>query len=380
MYNQKINIMRFSKYCLVMMVWLLGLGTASAHVPVGGKKAKPSQSQAQQASYRMDCDIAERQIDLDVNNVRARLTTGGDLWWNGGNGRYIVPKIPEGSGLTEVAAIFAGAVWLGGFDPGGNLKVACQTYGHFSGNSDFWPGPLTDEGQVGPDTCVNWDAFFTVTGDDVEQHRQNWQQALAEGRDELDPSEIPEAIKGWPALGNEFFFDIHGFRLPSDNKGFNGLAGFWDVGGIVGIYEPQFGDFPIVEVRGCPKDGNEPKTFPDLMQFCIYNDAGGIHTETNGDAIQMEVQLQAFAFETSDQLNDATFYRYRLINRAIEDIDSTYFAMWVDADLGCHLDDYVGCDTSRSLGLYLQCGRPWTENRIVTIVEQESLPTARIFQ
>jgi hypothetical protein len=38
-----------------------------------------------------------------------------------------------------------------------------------------------------------------------------------------------------------------------------------------------------------------------------------------------------------------------LINRAIEPIDSTYFAMWVDADLGCDLDDYVGCDTSRSL-------------------------------
>ncbi len=44
-----------------------------------------------------------------------------------------------------------------------------------------------------------------------------------------------------------------------------------------------------------------------------------------------------------------TFQRYKLINRAIEDIDSTFFAMWSDPDLGCYTDDYVGCDTSRSL-------------------------------
>jgi hypothetical protein len=63
----------------------------------------------------------------------------------------------------------------------------------------------------------------------------------------------------------------------------------------------------------------------------------------------MEIQVQAFAYGTNDQINDMTFQRYKLINRAIEDIDSTYFAMWVDPDLGCYTDDYVGCDTTRSL-------------------------------
>jgi hypothetical protein len=46
-----------------------------------------------------------------------------------------------------------------------------------------------------------------------------------------------------------------------------------------------------------------------------------------------------------------TFQRYKLINRAIESIDSTFFAMWVDADLGCYTDDYVGCDTLRSMAI-----------------------------
>jgi len=48
-------------------------------------------------------------------------------------------------------------------------------------------------------------------------------------------------------------------------------------------------------------------------------------------------------------LNNMTFQRYKLINRAISTIDSCYFAMWVDPDLGCSSDDYIGCDTSRSL-------------------------------
>ena len=42
----------------------------------------------------------------------------------------------------------------------------------------------------------------------------------------------------------------------------------------------------------------------------------------------MEVQVQAFAYSTNDELNDMTFQRYKLINRARTDIDSTYFAMW----------------------------------------------------
>ena len=34
-----------------------------------------------------------------------------------------------------------------------------------------------------------------------------------------------------------------------------------------------------------------------------------------------------------------TFQRYKLINRAIEPIDSTFFAMWVDLDLSAIPDD-----------------------------------------
>ncbi|HRG65481.1 MAG TPA: hypothetical protein PLV12_06735, partial [Saprospiraceae bacterium] len=73
------------------------------------------------------------------------------------------------------------------------------------------------------------------------------------------------------------------------------------------------------------------------------------HRLTAGDAIQMEVQVQSFAYATNDEINDMSFYRYKLINRADSDIIDCYFAMWVDPDLGCYSDDYTGCDVGRSL-------------------------------
>ena len=113
-----------------------------------------------------------------------------------------------------------------------------------------------------------------------------------------------------------------------------------------GIYEPHLGEYPIIDIRGCEELEIAPQ-YGDQMIFWIYNDAGGIHSESGSDNnIQMEVQVQAFAYETNDEINNMTFYRYKLINRALDQIDSCYFAMFVDPDLGCHLDDYIGCDTS----------------------------------
>lgn len=333
-------------FCLLLL-WMTGHVISLAHVPPSTSKNNTTNSSKDKANYRMDCASAQAQMDMSVNNVRARLTTGGDLWWNGVNeAKYIIPNEDPEAGTPEKASIFAGGVWLGGIDPGGSLKLACQTYGRSEGNHEFWPGPLTDIGTTNPDTCVYWDRFFKVTNTSVQQHRANWEAAVAEGRTELSPEEIPEEVRGWPGFGNDFFFDVHGFDLPGPGNGFNGLAGFWDQGGIPGVYEPHLGDFPAVNIRSCDEI---PRSFPDEMIFWIYNDAGGIHANSFGDPIRMEVQVQSFAFATSDEINDMSFYSYRLINRAVERIDSTYFAMWVDPDLGCFTDDYVGADTSRSL-------------------------------
>ena len=148
------------------MLTLLALGiftVASAHINPAQPHEAPSNRDNNTVNFRENCDNAVLQIDQAINNVRARLTTGGDVWWDGDDGRYVVPKVP--AGVPEVSSIFAGAVWLGGVDPAGNLKVAAQTFGRARGNFDFFTGPIDpDDGTTTQEVCANWDRFFRVLG------------------------------------------------------------------------------------------------------------------------------------------------------------------------------------------------------------------------
>ena len=322
--------MRIHKLSIMLLLALLA-GQAWAHVP---KSRAPKPKPAGVQNRTEVCANSEAQIDQEINNVRARLLAGGDCWWDFTDGRYIVPKVEPGSGRPEVSSIFAASVWLGGLDPGGNLKLACQDYRTGANPSnDFWPGPLDENGNTDRPICKNWDVHFRVTGADIEKHLTN----LREGR--TGATDIPRSIKGWPSKGNPYFIEVWGFDLPVTTQG---LAGFYDKDEDE-LYDPLKGDYPSIEIRGCPLD-----RYPDEMIFWIYNDQGGgaPHTVTNGKTIQMEVQVQAFGYKTNDELNDMTFQRYKLINRATESIDSTFFALWIDADLGCAYDDYIGCDTT----------------------------------
>ncbi len=338
------NRKRIPRISLTLAILVSSFFFVKAHI--SPNKYKKRSGETYTNSRVSDCLPGKEEEQLDINNIRARLRIGGDIWWDGENGKYIAPRIEPGSGVREVSSIFAGGVWLGGQQLGGDIYVAASAFG-----SDFYPGPLYDErssrvpgnpgrGETNQETCENWDKFFIVRGEEIDQFISSFRSM----GDDFDCSNIPLGILGWPGKGNPYFFDIHGFELPDNNAG---LAGFRDVGPPPtgdGIYNPCDGDYPIIEIRNCPDT-----TYADEMIFWIYNDNGGEHTESNGDAIRMEVQAQSFAFKTSDQINDMTFYRYKMINRAIEPIDSFHFSMWIDPDLGCSDDDYIGCDTTESL-------------------------------
>jgi hypothetical protein len=291
---------------------------------------------------RADCVQGTSRFYQEINNVRTVLLSSGDVWWDLTKGVYEVPKVTPGSGVRPVSAIFAGAVWLGGKDNVGNLKVACQTYRNAQ-STDFWPGPLKEDGTTNAEQCEKWDKHFVVTAEEINIAINLYRAAVAANptNPSVDCDAIPESVRGWPAQGNKYFAGIHQFALPRTSQG---LAKFYDRDGLG--YDPCDGDYPIIDVKGC----EAITAIPDQMVFWIYNDNGGVHTNSaRSRAIQMEVQVQAFAYKTNDELNDMTFQRYKLINRALTDIDSTYFAMWTDPDLGCFQDDYVGCDTTRNL-------------------------------
>jgi hypothetical protein len=314
------------------------VGRVEARYPDGYKKANQTPS----VDLRSDCVPGSSRFDMQLNNVRAALLASGDVWWDLSDGVYVVPKVVPGSGGRAVSALFAGAVWLGGKDPVGNLKVAAQTYR--SGlNSDFWPGPLNDNGQTNKAQCDNWDKHFVVRRPDIDSLIKLWRDAKAANPNSAKISDaiIPASIKAWPANGNRFFFEQNRFPLLRTRQGY---GKFHDENGN-GSYEPDLGDYPTIDIKGCNVD-----VYPDEMVFWLYNDNGNAHTmSVRSTPIQMEVQVQAFSYQTNDELNDMTFQRYKLINRAKTDIDSCYFAMWTDPDLGCFTDDYIGCDTTRSL-------------------------------
>ncbi len=295
---------------------------------------------------RAPCPASNEQTIMEVNNVRVTLLVGGDVWWNKTDGRYVVPKPPVGSSTEEVSSIFAGGVWLGGLDPSGNLKVAASDYP--TGNTtDYYPGPLDPEtGATDDIICNQWADFFKVQGDAVRKVVRDYDNAIASGL-EFEADSIPDDVLFWPGQGNVNFFNKFGFDLPDNGAG---LGSFWD-NNSDGVYSPIQGDFPTIDIRGCePETRKEARELiPDEMIFWIYNDAGDIHRLSRADNINMEVQVQAFAYATNDEINDMTFMRYKLINRAKDDIRNTYFGMWADPDLGCSIDDYSGSDVGRGL-------------------------------
>lgn len=279
------------------------------------------------------CDPATATVDLDINNVRARMMNGGDMWWDRATAtaRYEVPK---GSGKHS---LYSGSVWVGGYDAERNLKVCAQTYRQ-TGN-DYWPGPLdVVTNSIDKATCSEWDKIWRINKSDLFDFREAIKNnvSISELKDNPKFQDIVE----WPALGNVLAEGKSNLPLTTLTSAVgvpnHTYAPFVDNDGD-GVYDPTKGDYP--DILG------------DQYTWWVFNDVGNTKTETGSISIGMEVQTSAFAFSRKDYMNDATFINYRLINRGVLTMTETYMATWTDADLGFGSDDYIGCDTVRGLGI-----------------------------
>ncbi|MBI1307141.1 MAG: hypothetical protein GC181_11115 [Bacteroidetes bacterium] len=320
---------------ILTLIISLGLSvSARENVPNPSASKSPDKNQSSGTSNRLmkyasDCDPASAQADLDINNVRTRILNGGDMWWDLSNARYEIPKVLDLNSVRK-NSIFAGALWIGGEDEG-VLKLAAMTYRQ--SGSDFWPGPLDRvTSTTNSSRCDNYDEIYEVTREEIEKHRNAFDNGTLVS--------IGASIQNWPGNGKQ-----------ANDPEF--LAPFFDEDQN-GLYEPEQGDYPVLqtECRGTPiaRDKNGPDQQPDQMLWFVYNDRGNIHSETQGQAIGLELQTTAFAYATNDEINNMTFYTTRIINRGNTKLSDTYFGQWVDPDLGNYSDDYVGCDVELSLG------------------------------
>mgnify|MGYP000070704338 CR=1 FL=1 len=205
-------------------------------------------------------------------------------------------------------------------------------------------GAGTTTAEISPSVCTEYDKFFPITRTEVDQF-VGWY--LCSNDPDCDEAtdfpgySIPASILDWPAHGD--------IGLGQDYN----LAPYYDADGS-GNYNPEDGgDYPYYDLNPTDFDclvERDVKLFGDETLWWVFNDKGNIHTETGANPIGMEIRGQAFAFSTNDEINDMTFYNYELINRGSFTLTETYFAQWVDCDLGFAEDDYVGCDVQRGLG------------------------------
>lgn len=244
---------------------------------------------------------------LDINNIKAQFNADGSLFssflpaFNKGF------EVPKGSGAHTFSA---GGLWIGGYDAGNVLRLAGQTYKQ-TGN-DFFPGPLNASAATNTTTINAYNKVWKINKCTIDSFIVHCQTGLPIGY------VIPNVITTWPAT----------------NPWGQPLAPFVDVDND-GIYSPNSCDYPLIK--------------GDQAVFFVFNDAGGIHTETGGGIIGLEIQAMAYAYNciNDSALYNTIFTHYKIINKSTFQIDSAFVGNWADFDIGSYSDDYVGCDVTR---------------------------------
>lgn len=324
---------------IVLLMIFCSIGAEAKNKEKTNRESKP-----QAPKITAGCTPATTATDLDINNIRLRVETGGNMWEDRSttSPRFEVPK------NSDQHAMFAGSLWLGGRDVSGQLKVAALLYR--ADGDDFWPGPLsTTDFEINQATCEAYDRHFATTRAEVDNFRKWYDAGLEDAengttkqKDEFPDYVIPQIIFEWPA---------HGRTEEPFNEDFN-LAPFFDRNGD-GIYDPNSGDYPGYEFNPedvCNKTDRKTDIFGDQNLWWVFNDKGNVHTETGASSIGMEIRAQAFSFATNDEVNNMTFMNYELVNRSSFTLTDTYFGVFADADLGGANDDFVGCDVGKGLG------------------------------
>ncbi len=264
-------------------------------------------------------------ILYDANQIRS---------WVGNNG-HIVSHIPTGnSGLewpkgSGKSAIYASGLWIAG-KVDGEVRSAAAEY-----SSEYQPGSM------------DYDPTTGVVGVANNPNLANFQVSSVNKNDSSNPnsSDYNREFATWPASDGapshdgEYFID--------DNE--NGL---YDL-------EEEFTDFNNDGLYNGP-DGNfvtgddPPMMIGDQMHWFVMNDADdAAHSNLwLTQPLNIEVQTTIFGFDRADPLGNIMFMKWLVINKSGKTIEDTYISIWSDADLGDANDDYVGCDTTLSVGYY----------------------------
>ena len=254
---------------------------------------------------------------LNINNINASVLLHGDMWWDPTAG-YSKCEFPKGSG-KDIA--FTSALWMSGYDDGGALHVASQTYRQ-DGN-DYWPGPLYPSDTLTYATCNEWAKFWKVFRTDIDTFLTISTHTT---------SNTPTSILNWPGKGNTYATGAGGVSLTIATD----MAPFVDLN-LNGIYEPLLGEYPSF-------NGDE-------AIWWVFSDNGPTHTNSHGLPLGVEVHVLNYGYHRNTMIDNVVYYDYTIVNRSAHNYHNFRFAQWADMDLGYYLDDFIGFDSSHRMGI-----------------------------
>ena len=233
-------------------------------------------------------------IRLDVNNLSAWFTNSGSFFRNPFTGNSGLEYPIAGN----VYAIYAAGLWIGGLvtDDYGNkdVRVAVAEYSY-----EYQPGTMNENGSWNDPQNPEFRMYKISREDYIAATDAN--QETVPGDDWLN----------WPVeqgAPTEIWLD----------------------------------------------DQNQPQVIPmlkgDQAIWTVYNDADpAVHVNMGSLPLGIEVGHYSWGYK-SKGLKNVIFSKFTIINKSVQNIDSCYFSVWTDPDLGNSGDDFVGCDTVLDLG------------------------------
>jgi hypothetical protein len=243
---------------------------------------------------------------MNINNISTVLRNNGtaDINPSQTNAGLVFPR---GSGRTAVYE--SGLLWAARIAGDPQVRVGGSAY-----TSGLQPGKLVSPG-VSEDPNLPKNRIYRVRPDyrtadlSAEVFDEGASAAQVRAQYELDWNE-------WPVADGAPYVDV-------DNNG---------------IYNPA------VDVPGV-------KGASQTIWFVANDDnPTNVSNLYGAQPLGVEVQVTAWAYAQEGALNNMLFKSYLLINKSPRTFDSMYVCQWSDPDLGFANDDYVGCDTSLSLG------------------------------
>jgi hypothetical protein len=208
------------------------------------------------------------------------------------NNGQIVSSFSGHSGMewpkdNHTYSVYSSSIWFAG-KVNGEIRTAAGDY-----SSEMMPGPW------GSDPGAAEHKFYKVSKSDLADPLNN------------------EDFQNWPTDLGAPWVDVDGD----------------------GVYSPL------------PGGPDHPEFVGDQVLWYVANDgAPGSHGLFGTLPLGLEVQFTMFGFDRPDVFGDMMFVKGLAINKGGNTIEDMFIGLWSDPDMGDAGDDFVGCDTTLSLG------------------------------